>query len=323
MYALAQNGYANTFYSAAFRSMGLSLHNFMFVSFDPGGLITVDKPPLSIWLQAASAGIFGFHPLALLLPEALAGVACVGALYWAVRAPFGRRAALAAALALAGFPAFVAVSRDNVPDPLLILLMTLACGVGLRAIENGRTRTLLASAGLVALAFNTKTLAAVLVVPPLALAYALCAPGSLMRRIGQLLAAAAVLAALSLAWLSFVDLTPAAERPYVGGSLDNSEIDLTFDYNGLGRVDGQEGTAGRIPYRPGASLLTAQGPNGGTPTAIYPALSHGEVTAIKSEAGPPGPLRLLDRDLGGQDGWLLPLSLLSLLTLGAGALAAL
>ena len=191
---LSQNGYANIFYSAGVKSMLRSLHNFVFVSFDPGGLITVDKPPLGLWVQAASAKLFGFSPLSLLLPEAIAGVLSVALLYHLLFRRFGQFAALAGALALAVFPSFVAVSRDNGVDPLLILLMILACGAGLRAAETGRWRTLLWCGVLVGLAFNTKTLAAYLVVPGIALAYAVCAPGSIPRRVTQLLAAGLLMA---------------------------------------------------------------------------------------------------------------------------------
>src|ERR1035437_7668690 len=59
---LAQNGYSNIFYSAGVKSMLRSPHNFVFVSFDPGGVVSVDKPPLGLWLQAASAKAFGFSP---------------------------------------------------------------------------------------------------------------------------------------------------------------------------------------------------------------------------------------------------------------------
>lgn len=244
---LARNEWANTFYSAAVRSMLRSWHNFFFVSFDPGGLVTVDKPPLGLWLQAASAQLFGFHPLSLLLPEAIVGVVAVGALYWVVTPRFGPFAGVIAALTLAVFPSFVAVSRDNNLDALLILLMVLACGVGLRAIDSGRLLTLLGSAALVGLAFNTKTLAAYLVVPGLALGYLVCAPGSLLRRGAQLLAAGAVLLAVSASWSLIVELTPASQRPFVGGSTDNTERNLTFGYNGFGRVEGQVGGPGRIP----------------------------------------------------------------------------
>jgi 4-amino-4-deoxy-L-arabinose transferase-like glycosyltransferase len=244
---LSRNGYANTFYSAAVRSMLDSFHNFFFVSFDPGGMVTVDKPPLGLWVQGLSAELFGFHPLSLLLPEAIAGVLAVGALYWVVTPRFGPAAGVMSALALAVFPSFVAVSRDNNLDAVLILLLILACGVGLRAIGSGRLLTLLGCAALVGLAFNTKTLAAYLVVPGLALGYIVCAPGSLARRGAQLLAAGIVLVLVSASWSLVVELTPASQRPFVGGSTDNTEHNLTFDYNGFGRVEGQVGGPGQIP----------------------------------------------------------------------------
>ena len=123
---LTQNEYGNTFYSAAVRSMLDSWHNFFFISFDPSGLITVDKPPLALWVQALSAKLFGFTPLSLLLPEAIMGVLAVAALYWVLKPRFGAAAGIAGALALAVFPSFVAISRENGVDSLLILLMILA-----------------------------------------------------------------------------------------------------------------------------------------------------------------------------------------------------
>src|ERR1700721_945658 len=139
---LSQNGWANIFYSAGDSSMLRSLHNFLFVSFDPGGLVTVDKPPLALWVQAVSAKLFGFPPLRLLLPEAIAGVLPVALLYVVLARRLGAAAAFAGALALAVFPSFVAVSRDNGVDPVLILLLLIACALALRACESGRWRTL-------------------------------------------------------------------------------------------------------------------------------------------------------------------------------------
>ena len=170
-WALGQNGYANVYYSAGVKSMLLSWHNFFFLAADPAGLVSIDKPPLGLWVQAASARLFGFAPLSLLLPQALMGVAAVAALYAIMHRRYGTLAASAGALTLAVFPAFVAVSRDNNVDTLLILFMTLACGAALRATESGRLRTLLVAAVLVGLAFNTKMLEAYLIVPGLALAY--------------------------------------------------------------------------------------------------------------------------------------------------------
>ncbi|HST56766.1 MAG TPA: glycosyltransferase family 39 protein [Solirubrobacteraceae bacterium] len=346
---LAQNGYANIFYSAGVKSMLGSLHNFVFVSFDPGGLITIDKPPFGLWVQVLSAKLFGFSPLSLLLPEAIAGVLAVAALYWATTRTFGPPAALASALALAAFPSFVAVSRDNNLDAVLILLMVLACGAALRAIESGRWRWLLGSALLIGIAFNTKTLAAYLVVPGIALAYAVCAPGTLSRRLTQLALAGLLTAAVSASWIAFVELTPAAQRPYVGGSTDNSELGLTFSYNGFGRVDGQVGGPGQIPVGTGAvapsgtherkprerhsarSRPTSALPR---PTSAPPRPASGSPRPKRPPplptsgspptgralhpvafGGPTGPFRLLGLNLGDQGGWLLPLAFIGSLTL--------
>jgi 4-amino-4-deoxy-L-arabinose transferase-like glycosyltransferase len=346
---LTRNRYGNTFYSAAVHSMLRSWHNFFFISFDPGGLITVDKPPLGLWAQGASAALFGFHPLSLLAPEAIMGVLTVAALYWVVAPRFGPAAGVASALALAVYPSFVAISRENGVDSVLILLMTLACGVGLRAIETGRLRTLLGCAALVGLAFNAKTLAAFLVVPGLALGYLACAPGSPARRCAQLAAAALVLALVCVSWSAVVELTPASQRPFVGGSVDNTEYDLTFGYNGFGRVEGQVGGPGRIPILVKHGSLGhierealrararhgAGGARGGTatPIAIAPALApharrpskylpSGRARYPTAFGGPTGPLRLLGRELGGQAGWMLPFALLGLLALALWTLEA-
>ena len=251
---LSQNGYANTFYSAAVKSMLHSLHNFLFVSFDASGLVTIDKPPLALWLQAASAKLFGFSPLSLLLPQAIVSIISVAVLYRVVARRLGPTSALCSALALAVFPSFVAVSRDNGVDPLLIALMILACGAALSAIESGRLRSLVCCAVLVGLAFNTKTLAAYLVLPGITLAYILCAPGTLLRRATSLLAAGAIVAIVSFSWIAFVELTPASQRPYVGSSTNNTELGLTFEYNGFGRVEGEIGGPGRIQEAEGAGL---------------------------------------------------------------------
>jgi 4-amino-4-deoxy-L-arabinose transferase-like glycosyltransferase len=251
---LEQNGYSNIFYSAAVKSMLRSLHNFVFVSFDPGGLITVDKPPLALWVQAASAKLFGFTPLSLLLPGALIGVLTVAVLYVVLARRFGPFAAFVGAFVLAVFPSFVAVSRDNGVDPELILLMLLACGAAIRACETGRWRTLVLSGAMIGLAFNVKTLAAYLVVPGIAAGILVCAPGTLARRaLGVLVVAVATLG-VSAAWIAFVELTPASQRPYVGSSTNNTELGLTFEYNGLGRVEGQVGGPNSVHGRAGARV---------------------------------------------------------------------
>jgi 4-amino-4-deoxy-L-arabinose transferase-like glycosyltransferase len=338
VHRLSQNGYANIFYSAAVKSMLRSLHNFLFVSFDPGGLVTVDKPPLALWVQTVSAKLFGFSPLSLLLPSAIAGVLSVALLYLILARRLGVLAAFAGSLALAVFPSFVAVSRDNGVDPLLILLMVIACGLGLRACESGRWRTLLGCAAVVGLAFNTKTLAAYLIVPPIALAYLVCAPASLRRRLGQLLVAGLVMLAVSFAWIALVELTPASKRPYVGSSTNNSELGLTFEYNGVGRVEGQTGGPNGVVVKPGAYVPAARQR---TVDAAARAHRAGEAPAAPGERIPtpspasapraskgrekdpipfgesPGFLRLFEKGLGDQAGWMLPFALFGLLALTA------
>ena len=336
---LAQNGYANIFYSAGVKSMLRSWHNFLFVSFDPGGLVTVDKPPLALWVQALSAKLFGFSPLSLLLPEAIIGVLAVAALYWVMAPRFGAWAAVAGALTMAVFPSFVAVSRENGVDPVLILLLVLACGAGLRACETGRWRTLVGCGVLIGLAFNTKTLAAYLVVAPIALAYLVCAPVSIPRRVAQLAVAAVAMLAVSFAWIAFVELTPASQRPYVGSSTDNTELGLTFEYNGFGRVEGQSGGPGQVVVRPGAYVPAAREravdaaaersaakQNHGTsagPTlnaaevpvpTLKPIVTTGREKNPIPFGGAPGPLRLFGVGLGDQAGWMLPFALFGLLS---------
>jgi len=289
---LSQNGYANTYYAAAVRSMLRSWHNFFFVAADPGGLMTVDKPPLALWVEAGSAKIFGFSGLSMLVPEALAGVIAVWVLYLLVARFFGRVAGLVAALALAVSPVSVAVNRDNNPDALFVLLLVLAVYVGARAVASGRLRTLLFAALLVGLAFNTKMLVAAIVVPGLALAYALFAPVAGRRRIAWLMLAGVVMVAVSGAWIAAVDLTPASQRPWVSGTSDNSALSLAFGYNGFGRVDGQTG---------GTSF------GGGLGGAF---------------SGTPGLLRLLNSSLGDQGGWLLALAIVGGVSVLGAAVAA-
>jgi 4-amino-4-deoxy-L-arabinose transferase-like glycosyltransferase len=343
---LAQNGYANTFYSAGVNSMLRSWHNFLFVSFDPGGLVTIDKPPLGLWVQASSAELFGFSPLSLLIPEAIIGTLAVAVLYRTLARRLGAAAALAAALALAVFPSFVAVSRDNGIDPLLILLMIMACGAALNAIEDGRWRWLICCALLVGLAFNTKTLAAYLLVPGIVLAYLLCAPGSWRRRLAMLSAAGLVAGIASFSWIAFVEATPASQRPFVGSSTDNTELGLTFSYNGLGRVEGELGGPGRVPIAEGALVRTprrhlpthhlprrhlatrgggatvgatppaARTPRAASPPTLSLTLPNGRLRHPIAFGGATGPLRLFESRLADQGSWLLPFALVGLLAFG-------
>lgn len=293
-FRLDQNGYGNTYYAAAVKSMLLNWHNFFFLSFDPGGFVSIDKPPLGFWLQAASAAVFGFNGWSLLLPQALAGIASVALLYVLVRRAFGPTIGVLAALALALMPVSVAASRNNTPDSLLVFVTLLAALVVSIAVETGRLRWLLLGALLVGLGFNIKMLEAYLVLPALILVYLLAAPLSLRTRLLHLVLAAVVLLAVSFAWLLAVDLTPPAQRPYVGSSTTNSELNLALGYNGVNRITGMKLS------NAGAASET------GNFSQIVTLVGIGET-------GLPSPIRLLNKQLGGQIGWLLLVALFGLI----------
>ncbi len=246
LYNLTGEGYSNTYYSAAVKNMLTSWHNFFFVSFD-AGFVSVDKPPLGLWIQAASAKLFGFSGLSLLLPQAIAGVLSVALLYHLVRRTFGPTAGLLAALALALTPIVAATSRNNTADMLVVLTVLLAAWAFIVAAERRSLGWLVMGAVVMGLGFNIKTLQAFLVLPAFYLLYLLAARTTWWRRFVHLGVATAVLLAVSLSWAVAVDLTPTDQRPYVGGSENDSALDLAFGYNGLERLLGRNGPPGGPP----------------------------------------------------------------------------
>lgn len=252
LYAWALSGDANEYYAAAVLSGTQSWKAFFFGAIDAGSFITVDKPPLALWVMGLSARIFGYGTWSMLLPQAVAGVAAVGLVYSAVRRAWcgpassglaserqGHVAALIAAVVMTLTPITVAINRDNNPDTVLVLLLVLAAWFCLESLRTGRLRSLLLAAFFVGLGFNAKMLQAYLVVPAFGLAYLACARVPWPKRVGHLLAAGGVLAGSSAWWMVITDLWPAGSRPYIGGSTDNSVWDLVIGYNGLGRVFGQ------------------------------------------------------------------------------------
>ncbi|AQZ60514.1 4-amino-4-deoxy-L-arabinose transferase and related glycosyltransferases of PMT family [[Actinomadura] parvosata subsp. kistnae] len=250
LYAWALSGNANEYYAAAILSGTKSWKAFFFGAIDAGSFITVDKPPLALWVMGLSARIFGYGTWSMLLPQAIAGVAAVGLVFSAVRRAFttpahpggGRRghvAALIAAVVMTLTPITVAINRDNNPDTVLVLLLVLSAWFCLEALRTGRMRSLLLAAFFVGLGFNAKMLQAYLVVPALALAYLACARTPWIRRVWHLVAAGVVLVVSSAWWMVITDLWPKDSRPYIGGSTDNTVWDLVIGYNGLGRIFGQ------------------------------------------------------------------------------------
>ncbi|MFF8833892.1 ArnT family glycosyltransferase [Streptomyces sp. NPDC015130] len=239
---LSASGYANSFYSAAVQAGGESWKAFFFGSLDAANAITVDKPPAALWPMALSVRLFGLGSWQILVPEVLMGVATVAVLYAAVRRRFGAGAGLVAGAVLALTPVAALMFRFNNPDALLALLMTVAVYCVLRALEQdeGAAKWLLWAGVAFGFAFLAKTLQAFLILPPLTLVYLVCAPGGLGKRLGRLALGGLAMLVSAGWWVALVELWPAASRPYVGGSQNNSFLELTFGYNGLGRINGNE-----------------------------------------------------------------------------------
>ena len=305
---LTISGYANSYYSAAALAASQSWGAWFFGSFDAANFITVDKPPLATMLMGLSVRLFGLSSWSILLPQALCGVATVALLFLIVRRGFGVAAATIAAIVVALTPGAVLIFRYNNPDALLTLLLVLAAA-RLPAWPRERADPLgRAAAVLVGLAFNTKYLQAWLVLPAFAVTYVLCAPGSLRRRLAALCVALLAVIAASGWWIAVVQLIPVAQRPYIGGSTNNSALDLVLGYDGLGRIFGPGSVAGQPALPPGA----------GGALSLLPVLpggvSFGGLPASAGIAfgGPTDLLRLANARFGGQIAWLIPFSLISL-----------
>jgi 4-amino-4-deoxy-L-arabinose transferase-like glycosyltransferase len=289
LYGLGRNGWANDFYSAAVQAGTKSWKAFFFGSFDAANFITVDKTPASLWVMELSGRIFGLNYWSLLVPQALEGVASVALLYAAVKRWHGSAAGLLAGAALAITPVAALMFRYNNPDALLVLLLTAAAYATVRAVESGRTRWLVLAGTLLGFGFLTKMLQAFLVLPAFGLVYLVAGPRRLPVRLLQLGAGLVAVLVAAGWWVAAVMLTPAADRPYVGGSTNDSILQLALGYNGLGRLDGNE--TGSVGF--------SAGRGGGSP----------------SFSGAAGLSRLFAADMGGQISWLIPAALVGMLAL--------
>ena len=283
LWGLGASGWANSFYSAAVQAGAKSWKAMFFGSSDAANFITVDKPPAALWVMEISARLFGVNAWSILVPQALEGVAAVGVIYLAVRRWFGAGAGLIAGAVLALTPVAALMFRFNNPDALLVLLLTGAAYATVRAIEGGRTRWLILAATLIGFGFLTKMLQAFVVVPVFALAYLIAGPPKLGRRLLQLAGAGVALVVSSLWWVAAVMAIPASDRPFIGGSQNNSLWNLIVGYNGFGRLTGNE--SGSV------------GGGGGT----------------ASRWGATGLFRMFNSEFGSQISWLLPAALILLL----------
>jgi 4-amino-4-deoxy-L-arabinose transferase-like glycosyltransferase len=350
-YNLGAGGVGNSYYAATVKSMLVSWHNFFFAAFEPGGSLSVDKPPLGFWVQALSAHFLGLTGFALALPNALAGLVSIFMVYELVRRPFGEWAGLAAALALAVMPVAISAERNNTIDGLLVCVLLLAAWAFLQAVYTGKIRWLFLGALLVGLGFNIKMLQAFL---PLPAFYALYFFGS-KHKWGQnllhLSAATVLLLVVSFSWAVVVDLVPAADRPYVDSTSNDTVMELIFGHNGIERLTslrqqigldgGQDGLfapdGSKNPLQPppvgqkkpsGDQLIgtrsqppAGQGfpPNPGNGSGMdgprYVNVQPGGGPGGSMDFGTAGTLRLFTQPLIGEASWLLPFGLGGLVVL--------
>ncbi len=285
LYNLSASGYSNSFYSAAVQAGSKSWKAMFFGSLDASNAITVDKPSAFLWPMEISVRIFGLNSWAILTPEVLMGVGTVAVVYASVRRRFSPGAGLIAGAVLALTPVAALMFRFNNPDAMLALLMALACYLVVRALEDGRTKWLVWAGVAIGFAFLAKTLQAFVILPSLAIVYAVCAPVNLKKRFKQLGLATGAMVVAGGWWVAIVELWPASSRPYIGGSQNNSFLELTFGYNGLGRINGEE--TGSVGGGGGA---------GGT-----------------GQWGETGWDRMFNSEIGAQISWLLPAALILLL----------
>ena len=304
--------YDNSYYTATVASMLDNAHNFLFASFDPAGIVMVDKPPAAFWLQAASASIFGVSKWSVTLPQILMGVASIAIVYWLVSSVYGRLSGLIAAMVLAVLPAAVVIDSRNEPDALVAFATLLAAFSIVKAVQMGSYRWYLLFGVVMALGFNAKMLVAFVPLPAFILFSAFAAkqpPAAIIRRLSSL---AIVLVILSFSWVSFIGLTPKEDRPYIGSTHDNSIWTLVFEYNGLDRFTSFIGP--RRPQIPTLPPVQQGQPPLGTPGGIPPNSLDGRSppSSVLPEIEDNSIVALSKSRLGSQLGWLLPLGLISL-----------
>lgn len=244
LWNLTATGWGNSYYAAATQAAAQSWKAWLFGSLDAGNIITVDKPPASLWLSGLFARVFGFSSWTVLAPQALCGVASVWMLYVAVKRTSGQIAGLMAGSALALTPVATLMFRFNLPDPLLVLLLIVAAYCTIRAVEKASVKWLMLAGTAIGFAFLTKMMQGFLTLPAMGLVYLVAAPTSLGKRIAHLAAATGAVI-VSCGWyIALVSLWPAGSRPYIAGSTNDSLWELALGYNGLGRIFGGDGNPG-------------------------------------------------------------------------------
>lgn len=305
LFRIDRLGTANPYYAAAVQSMTQSWHAFLYVSFDRLGFVSIDKPPLGLWDQALLADVLGFHGWVIILPQVLALTGSVILLFHLVNRVFGATAGLIAALALALTPISVAAARNNTSDSMLVFVLLLATWAVMAAISRESPWRFVLGMALVGVGFNVKMMEAWLILPSLLAAWALSPSAKPLRarianRLAGLVLGGLTLLAISFSWMTFVQLTPASERPWIDSTATNNVFSLAFGYNGISRL---------LPS--GWSIFGLH--NTGSAGPVNDVLSGGQ-----AEAGQQGIFRLLSPQLGAQIGWLLPMALIGLVVAWGG-----
>jgi len=317
VYDLGAIGDANAYYTAAVESMLDSWHNFFFVAAEPGGSVTVDKPPLGLWIEAAFAWVFGVSGAAGVLPNIIAGLLSIAVLYWLVKTHFGAGAGLLAALLQALTPVALAADRNNTMDSMLTLTLLLAAWAFIRATESGKGRFVILGAVLLGLGFNIKMLQVLLPVPAFYALYFLGAKQGWLRKLANLAFATGVMVLIAFSWALIVDAVPAESRPYIGSSTDNSVMQLILGHNGASRIFGGR-ASGNAPAMTGplASPGRPQPPPQGADQQLPQGrgLPAGQGSGgFNFETGEAGLMRFFEAPLAKEMSWLLPFGLVSVL----------
>ena len=325
LFGALHNGMSNSYYAAAVQAASQDWTAWLFGSLDAANYVSVDKPPLATMLMGLSARLFGFSSFSMLLPSVLAGVGSVWLVYGAVKRQFGFTSAVIAGVTLMLTPVAALMFGFNNPDAILTLMLTVSGYAFLRSLEGKRPLLWLGLAGLfTGLAFNTKMLQGLMVLPAMAMVYLVFAKPPIVTRFLHVMFAGVITTMSTLWWSVLVWLTPAGSRPWVGSTNDNNIWSLIFGYNGFGRLLG--GRAG------GGGLGGSTPPSGGMggTTTLQTAVSTTQTMADGAGmmpggmgggpggghgpggtgfGGQTGIFRIFNNDFGPNIAWLLVLAL--------------
>lgn len=274
-------GSANSYYTAAITSMTKSWSNFWYGAFDPAGFITVDKPPVALWLMAISAKIFGVHGWSVVLPSVLSGIGSVYLMYKLLAPKFGLWAGRIGSLILTLTPTVVANSRTNNMDAILVFFLLLAVYILQKAVAKKNIWLVIVSFGLIGVGFNIKMLQAFMILPAMLVYYWVAIKLPWKKKIAWLVVGMASLSIFTVAYPLAVDSVDQSSRPYIGSSQTNSLMELAFGYNGTERLLGQStGTGGAFPGMGSTKKSTGTQKNNGAPSGKKPSgsASTGKMT---------------------------------------------